>query len=295
MKKRYILNGFDSRKLAQLRNHELAIKSGIGEDASTKYLFRVHCLVKEQWGLEITEDYLSLLDDNERSASRLKEIPPQIFVQAYIPMLFRYLDEEYVDEFISEGKLRLSSFKKFHEHKDEHRGDKEEGRNMVTGIAADKQMTTIVSHGSDAFVLSTSLILNQEVQNDFEATSGFIVENPSAFIDAITKEIPEFKGINYGPCLYQSNHIIKRSLHDFDFDQLHDEDDPTKMSFDKMMQASSHAGGLDVLFLKTLEYSPQHEYRILWHSYLEEIPEHIEIISKEAASYCRKMDVFKDD
>lgn len=91
MKKRYILNGFSTRELAQKRNHEFALNSGIKEDSTTKYMFNVHCLQREEWGLEVSEEHLNLLDDLERTSERLREIPHTPFVNAYVPMLFRYV------------------------------------------------------------------------------------------------------------------------------------------------------------------------------------------------------------
>ena len=99
MKKHYILNGFESREIAQNRNHEFAIRQGNNENSPTKFMFTVHCLTKEEWGLEVTEDYLHLLDDHEKSPQRLREIPFQPFVQPYIPMVYRYLEKQWIDMF----------------------------------------------------------------------------------------------------------------------------------------------------------------------------------------------------
>jgi len=45
----------------------------------------------------------------------------------YFPVLFRYLEQEYIDAFFRDGSLRLSSFKQFAKHKDEARNDWGEG------------------------------------------------------------------------------------------------------------------------------------------------------------------------
>lgn len=60
-------------------------------------------------------------------------------------MVYRYLDKELVNAFFNEGKLRLSSFNKFRKHSDEHRGDKDEGENLIIGNMKDKQFMTMIS------------------------------------------------------------------------------------------------------------------------------------------------------
>lgn len=48
------------------------------------------------------------------------------------------------------------------------------------------------------------------------------------------------------------------------------------------------AGG-EVLFSKTNNYSHQHEYRFLWHSFLKKMPDYIDIKIPEAREFCRKI------
>jgi hypothetical protein len=290
MKKHYILNGFNTRDIAQKRNHEFAIKQGIEETSSPAFMFNVHCLSKEEWGLEVSEDYLDLLDPFEKTPNRLREIPFQPFIQAYIPMVYRYLEKEWITAFFKEGKLRLSSFNKFRQHADEHRGDKEEGQNLIIGNLKNNQVLVKVSTGIDAFVLSSSLMHSKELYKDFNVESCFIIERPLEFMQEIGKHIPEFKGINFGPCLYKPNHSILRQFPEVDLDSLKSEDDPNNMDLNKIFALSNAAGGAEVLFTKTIDYSHQHEYRMLWHSEINPLPDYIDIIAPEARQFCRIID-----
>lgn len=289
MKKRYILNGFPNREEAQKRNQEFALNYGIKPDSTTKYMFNVHCLQREEWGLEILEDHLNLLDENEKIPERLREIPNNPFVNSYVPMVFRYLESKWVDDFFKNGKLRLSSFKKFHQHQDEQRGDKKEGSNLVVGLGSEKQFFAMTGNGYDAFVLSTSMSYNEKMFDDFGIDSCFVIEKPYEFMDEIIRAIPEFKGINFGPCLYQPDKTITRQLPYFNLDSIKSEDNPDTNDMDKMFHVINQASGLDVLFSKTNEYSHQHEFRMLWHTYLDPMPEHIDIIVPEARKFCRKI------
>ncbi len=294
MKKRYILNGFSTRDDAQKRNREFALKHGIKPDSTTKFMFNIHCLQREEWGLEILEDNLNLLDESEKTSQRLREIPNNPFIQPFIPMVFRYLESQWVDAFFKNGILRLSSFKKFHQHKDEQRGDKKEGSNMIVGLGNENQIFAMTADGLDAFVLSTSLSYNNKMYNDFSVDACFVIEKPLEFMDAIIKVLPEFKGLNFGPCLYQPEKIITRSLPEFDLDSLKSDDDPNFNDADKMFNVINQAGGLEVLFAKTNEYSNQHEYRMLWHTYLDPMPDYIDLVVPEATKFCRKIEKNND-
>jgi hypothetical protein len=289
MKKRYILNGFSTREDAQKRNHEFALIHGLKPDSTTKFMFNVHCLQQEEWGLEILEDNLGLLDESEKTQERLREIPNRPFVHSYVPMVFRYLESEWVDEFFKNGILRLSSFKKFHQHEDEQRGDKQEGSNMIFGVGSENQFGAMTSNGHDAFVLSTSLTYNEDLYHDFDVDACFIIEKPHEFMESIMKAIPEFKGVNFGPCLYQPDRIIQRQMPGFNLDSIKSDDEPNTNDMGKMFNQINQASGLDVLFSKTNEYAHQHEYRMLWHTYLDPMPEHIDLIVPDAVQYCRKI------
>ena len=74
-----------------------------------------------------------------------------------------------------------------------------------------------------------------------------------------------------------------------DLDNLRSEDMPGSIDMGKMVNAINQVGALDVYFSKTNQYAPQHEYRILWHSFLEPMPEHIDIVVPEAIEFCRKI------
>lgn len=289
MKKHFILNGFESRKSAEQRNHEFALKKGFDENSPTKFMFSVHCLTKEEWGLEVTEEYLDLLEEHEKNPERLREIPFQPFIQPYIPMVYRYLEKQWIDQFFSEGKIRLSSFKKFRKHVDEQRGDNVEGKNILIGTGNDKTIYAVVSTGIDAFVLSASLLFSQSLYSDFKVDGCFVIERPLEFMNEISKHIPEYKGLNFGPCIYKPEVLIKRQLPDFNLDSLRNEDDPTKNDLNKVLSTSNLIGGHDVLFRKTLKHAHQHEYRILWHSDLKDLPDYIDIIAPNCRQYCREI------
>lgn len=289
MKKRYILNGFESKDKAQERNHQFAKLAGVSKPGSiTKYMFPVHCLVQEQWGLELTEDDLYLLKDEEKYANRLKEIPHQPFVNSYVPMVFRYLEEEWVEEFFKDGSLRISSFSMFRKHSHQERSDIGEGKNVIQGNAEDISFYATTEHGNNAYVLSTSLISNQQLMKDFGVNSGFVIEQPFLFMQEVSKQIPDYLGIRFGPCLYLDNKTIRRTVNT-KLENLKQEGDIKGIDMNKMFSSIHNAGGQEVYFSKLTKYAHQHEYRMLWHSGSKSLPDYLDLKVPEARQYCRKI------
>lgn len=286
MEQKYILSGFTSQHEAIERHRELILESGISESELATVHSTQFILSLEEWGLEIDEGLRILLKDDEKN-NRLIKIPiHQIFVNSYIPMVFRYSEKKWVDNFFKDGSIRISSFKKFHKHTDEQRGDKDEGYNIISGVKDKIYMYAITQHGSDAFVLSTSLLLDPKLYTDFDVDDCFIIEKPYEFMQAIASHIPNLKGVNFGPCLYQPQHFIRRSI-EMNLEALNSEYNPDDLG--NIIQLVNDAGGLDPLFIKTINYSNQHEYRFLWHSSNENLPEHLDLKVPEAVNFCRRV------
>lgn len=289
MKTNYMLSGFGSKDEAQKRNHEFALKVGIKEGDMTKYLFTSHCLAKEQkenWGLEIPEEYLHLLDDKEKQ-ERLIQLSPIANIDFYFPPVFRYMEKKYIDLFFNEGKIRLSSFAKFHFDTDKQRGDNMEGRGLIC-LDSEHQSTTIVaSSGVNSFVLSSSLIMDTELLTDFNVDGCFAIEDPINFLATILEQIPECFRSNLGPCYYKREHKIERNGN-FTLKDLKSDDYSGYIDFDKFFNHTTLAH-LDQLFTKRLEYANQHEFRFIWHTNSISIPDHIDITVPDAVKFCRRI------
>lgn len=286
-KRKYMLTGFETKDAALDRSRYFALKAGIEADAATRYLFGAEPLFREHWGLVVPEEHLNLLEDHEKHTGRLQEImPPPPLMNAYIPMVFRYMNTEFVDEFFATGKLRLSSFKKFHQHEDEQRGDKSEGNNMIHARAGDLSSVSVESTGSNAFVLCTALLLDDELMKDFESNDCLIIENPIAFINCVASKVPEFQRTLFGPCMYQSNKIIQSQVTPFKLEDLQIEGG---IDATELFKISQKAGGDHVYFAKKSEFKNQHEYRFLWFSMLDDIPDELFVEIPEAREFCRRI------
>lgn len=126
-------------------------------------------------------------------------------IDIYLPNIYRYMNNEYVDIFFSEGKLRLSSFKKFHEYPDEIRGDKNEGKGGITGIGNSGFQFHVMSDvGKEAYILCGSLLESQEMKRNFECDGCFRVVRPIEFSVAISNALTGFAKSFQGFCNYRS-------------------------------------------------------------------------------------------
>ena len=121
------------------------------------------------------------------------------------PTVYRFLPKRYVDEFFSSGRLRLSSFKQFARHADEQRLDGDEGTVHLLCRADEsspESLLTSVSVGSDAYVLSASLLPSAEVMAAFRADSAIVVRDPVSFGRTVGEAIPGVVCGFDGPCSY---------------------------------------------------------------------------------------------
>lgn len=120
-----------------------------------------------------------------------------------IPPLYRYLPSEYVTKFFDTGELRLSSFSCFSKHKDEARGDKEEGKSLILAQAGDKFFGHYTIAGLNSYVLCGSHVLSKNVMNDFSHCDAAIeITNTVEFASEIARQLAGFKAGVSGNCIY---------------------------------------------------------------------------------------------
>ncbi|KFX69059.1 hypothetical protein TMS3_0116400 [Pseudomonas taeanensis MS-3] len=89
------------------------------------------------------------------------------------PVTYRYMNQIFIDEFFSTGKLMLSSFTRFSQHQDEQRSDNLEGENLVIGTAGDISITAQTGHGNKSIVLCTSVLESEDLMRQFDCDGYF--------------------------------------------------------------------------------------------------------------------------
>ncbi len=204
------------------------------------------------------------------------------------PLVYRYLEKCWVDAFFETGALRLSSFAAFARHEDDQRKDGQEGGGVLVHENPDKDnpftIFSKISQGHNAYVLCGSTRFTEDLALKFEADSGFRINDPTAFANAISAHIPGFKGGLEGLCSYRGRKAVDRAMQNFNLEDFQNPDGQT-VDLGKTMQAVFVAAGDDLFFLKLSSYADQSEYRLLWFAH-ENVDGFIDIVCPEARQFC---------
>lgn len=217
------------------------------------------------------------------------------------PVVYRYLESQFIDRFFETGEIRLSSFQKFKSHKDEHRRDMSEGVAISTVIGNNMAAVAVTKHATNALVMSTSLEHSEQLYRAFEVDGCFVINNPAQFGLAICRQIPGCVAGMEGPCIYSEFRVVERNaptmtLKDFGVDTSHPPPavtGPTSLNHEDMNKVGAPLATLlgdDPVFLKGQAYAAQREYRLVW--YLEknvEAPETLTVTCPEAVQFCSRL------
>lgn len=202
------------------------------------------------------------------------------------PTLFRYLPKQFVDQFFSNGYLRLSSFSQFHNHTDEQRLDKQEGKTLFvhrTYQGGGQTFEALTEHGHDAYILSTSVRYGEDLLNKF-GDSYIRINHSTNFGVAISRQIPGLIAGFEGLCLYQNNKIIEKDLGYINLDMFKDS---KHQNFNKskldgcINQQMKHYP----MFLKDKIFVNECEYRFVWFTN-NKISDYIDIEIPDAIQFC---------
>lgn len=204
------------------------------------------------------------------------------------PILYRYLDQQYIDEFFETGRLRLSTFATFAEHEDEQRHDPNEGTNILIGTAEDQTVFAVTKHGHRELILSTSTRADEQLMEAFDTNGYFRIKDSTNFGAAVAMAIPGFaKGLE-GFCVYQDRRTIERQIERIDLDDLKEDPADENPSLNKLAAEVFKLGGPNVFFVKLSRYSNQNEYRLIW-SLTRDVNEALFVDCPEARQFCEKV------
>lgn len=135
------------------------------------------------------------------------------------PAVYRYEDEQWIDQFFDTGSLRLSTFTKFSQYQDEIRGDSSEGSGVCYGETPNGQSVMVAqTQGISALVLCCTHYLDAELQRSFGRDSAFQITNTVGFAHEISRQLVGFRHGLEGSCIYRSSRSIARSI-EFDFEK----------------------------------------------------------------------------
>lgn len=262
--------------------------TGAEVDNSREYLAR-------KWGVD------GAPDPDESGLPRwyaAQQVPVQVTPKWTLltPRLFRYLDQEYINEFFDTGEIRLSSFAQFVKHSDEERQD-DEGWTINIGnfedsndLDASSRVYSVSGAGANAYVLCTSLVESSSLMRSFATDGYFAIEDPWRFAHAVQEVIPDFTTGLQGHCLYspRSREIYRRlDSNVIDLIEARKNNDGT-LPMELIPEIDALMCGPERLLHKSSRFRQQAEYRILW-GIGENVQPHITVSCPEARRYCAKI------
>lgn len=290
----YILRGFDSEEDAQEKSRQM-LRERRGADSSAEYLYdwtQVSESSEEEWALVVPEDMTEHVTDEDKESDEFAWIEPPKRISINTPHMYRYMPQEYIDDFFEKGVIRLSSFDRFSQHEDEVRRDSSEGSNILYGEGEEHTMMAVTAHGRNAYVLCGSTIGSDRLMERFEENGFFRIKDTTSFAAEVMSSMEESKevrckGVLEGFCIYKDKRVIERQMN-INFDDMKLDDGSGNLDLGKLQAKSSEIGGNDVFFLKEKEYQEECEYRMLW-LMNQNVEGAIHIECPEARKYCEKV------
>lgn len=210
------------------------------------------------------------------------------------PIIYRYIDEQYVDEFFDAGRLRLTCMSKFRTYADEQRGDPDEGKVLAQSTIKPGWTFTVMSGvGRDTYILCGSTILSDDIGKMFNAKSRFAIaiRNPVDFACCVAFHVPGYVEGMEGPCLYSDELLAVREVEGQSMADHTDENGHFIIGGSRQLQVASQMMSPDDYFRKRNIYKRQSEYRLLWKSSIENPGEYHSIVCPEARQFCERIEI----
>lgn len=208
--------------------------------------------------------------------------------RTFSPVVYRYMDRQYIDAFFEDGSLRLTSLAKCKQHTDEQRLDREEGslrlitRCTETGAATFRELQMT----DNPYILCTTLWHNEILMLDFGCNSYMRIHDPAEFGIRVSKHIPGFSSGGEGPCMYQHLRLIDVSLQQLTKPGASASEKHDQSKVAALIQQYA-------IFLKHKSFSHQAEYRLVWHSDISTREDYLDIKVPEAIELCSREGVFE--
>lgn len=197
----------------------------------------------------LCEQDLESLDENLRR--RVMPMSDEGIVRNCVPILYRMMGQKHIDEFINEGKIRLSTFFKCSTLE---AGDRRDGAEGSVRIHSGGFKVASGQVGHNAYLLCTSL--SPFASNPSNYPTCLCIQDAVGLMNAITIAIrkmgKKIAAIVHGPCVY--------STHSFDFDSIPSTRDGAtlRLLLDSLGDRSYLIKEADANFMI------EHEYRYLW-------------------------------
>lgn len=206
-------------------------------------------------------------------------------MRSYDPPVYRMVSKrEYLEDFFSNGKLRISTLSACKKHEG-LQGDKQEGNNALWSTRPDG--TTIITGyevGADAYILCGTVADTPENRKEFKAEriGAIRITDPYRFGLAIGAAIPGVTHGQAGYCDYKDTRLLH--LEDGTPEALAHASIDFKAGKDLHKFRTAAPG--DEIFLKTIEFRSQEEFRFAWYKEGTIEAEFVDIVCRDALDFC---------
>ena len=215
----------------------------------------------------------------------------QINVIYDIPILYRFIEEQYVDEFFKTGNLKLTTFENCKRLEDDIRRDSREGRSKLYGYDGEYTIEMDFGVGSDAIMLCTSLCSEYKDNKGTKFDKYIEIFDAQGLLFAIAEQLTKngyvINAILFGPCFY-----TKKEFHDTVDSKAFREtlDKEHKFDGDEMMRIANTIGGNNMFFQKPINKRKENEFRLLWIVDNLEKNKDIFVTIPHPEAYCKLID-----
>lgn len=237
------------------------INTSCGEDVCDINSFQTNDNVL--FSVVFPERVFDKVDYIKREECNIFVFPTEVIYNT--PVLYRFLEEKYVDSFMKTGVLKLTTFDKCKTLEDANRKDESEGRSELYGYDGKYKLQIGFGVGSDVIMLCTSLC------SDYRDSSGKVYKKYIEIFDVqgllfsiadqLKKNGFKVKSIMFGPCFY-----TKKEFHNAVNSEAFREklDKEQRFDWDEMMKLANSIGGYNMYFQKPIEKRSENEFRLLW-------------------------------
>lgn len=229
----------------------------------------------------------SLLSEELQQQAVECDYPPR--GDYFLPVVFRFMEECYIDQFLESGTIQISTFKHCSRLEDSTRLDKKEGRSTILGVKGTYTMKSEMKMGDDVFILCTSLSSRYIKPDGSNSNTALEIYNLGGFVDACYEALKQsgyhILNVTLGPCFY-SEKTVYGALSDDDINKL---SDSKNLTLDDIFRIPSNIAGPKMYFQKPLEKAVEQEFRIIWHVYPEPQENTLIIKIDNPTKYARKV------
>jgi hypothetical protein len=204
------------------------------------------------------------------------------------PVVYRYMNQQYINEFFSTGRLRLGSFATFKRHEDEERGDLLEGVNLVTGSSDVLTVAASLQQGCNSLILSTSMRADESLMRQFNCDGYFRIVDTHLFGQSIARSINGCTDGVEGFCTYKDAHLIRKKIFPTVVASMSAAKTLGALDLQAAAEVTAGLAGIEGFFSKRRQFEHQSEYRLIW-NLNREINDCEFVYCPEAIQHCERV------